>query len=149
MTELVWGLQEPIGRYLSAHFPELMGVGEYRPDLAAGFVSDGLLFGAVGLTFENAWDAELSIYVERPGFLTRAILAELFGFAFGRLGLVRLTCRVAKGNRHARRFVERLGWRLEGVKRRGFDGRRDAVIYGMLATECRWLRNNDARSIPA
>lgn len=114
--------------------------GEYRPDVAVGFVDGGTLFGAVGLKFENAWDGQLSIYVERPDFLSRATLAALFDMAFTGLGLARLTCHIAKGNKRARRFVERLGWKLEGVKRKGFDGRRDAVIYGLLAGECRWLR---------
>ena len=146
---LAWGLEEPIGRYLSAQFPELMRFGEYQPDLAAGFVDNaGVLFGAVGLRFDNAWDAQLSIYVERRGLLTASVLRELFTVAFGRLQLVRLTCRVAKGNRRARDFVERLGFRLEGSMRRAFDGRRDAMVYGMTATECRWLKE-DGHAGPA
>ena len=145
MTRLVWGPEAPIGRYLSAKFPHLMAPGlEYQPEKVVGFIDDdNLLFGAVGLRFENLWDAQLSIFVERPRFLTRSILAELFAKLFVEFGLVRVSCHIAKGNRHARQFVERLGWKLEGVKRRGFDGRLDACIYGMLATECRWLRKDD------
>ena len=140
MTRLAFGIEEHIGHYLSAQFPELMAHGEYVPDRAVGLVADdGMLIGGIGLCFENAWDAQLSIHIDRPGCLTRGILKQLFGICFNEFNLVRLTCHIRKSNKPARKFVERLGFRLEGVKRRGFDGKRDAVIYGQLRSECRWL----------
>ena len=139
---LAWGLEGPIGNYLSAHFPHLMRPGlEYRPDWAVGFVDDeGRLFGALGLCFDSPWDGQLSIYSERPQWATRAVLRHLFRLAFVERGLVRLTCRIERRNRHARLLVERLGFRLEGVMRMAFDGVNDACIYGMTRDGCRWLK---------
>ena len=141
MTRLAWGLEEPIGQYLSAHFPALMMPDvEYRPHWAVGFVDgDGVLFGALGLRYVAPWDGELSIYCERPQWASRAILRHLFHLAFVERGLERLSCSIAKKNGRARRLVERLGFKLEGVRRHGFDGRKDAVCYGLLRSECHWL----------
>lgn len=141
MTRLAFGLEDHIGTYLSAHFPELMQAGEYKPHRAVGFVDDeGLLIGAVGLNWINPWDAELSIHLDKPACLSRAILRQLFSICFHEFKLVRLTCHVRKSNKRARKFVERLGWKIEGTKRKGFDGKRDAIVYGLIRDDCRWIR---------
>lgn len=141
MTRLAFGIEEHIGQYLSAKFPELMTHGEYVPHRAVGFVDDeGLLIGGVGLCFENAWDAQLSIHLDNPACLSRGILKQLFTICFDEFRLVRLSCHVKKSNKKARKFVERLNFKLEGVKKRGFDGKRDACIYGLTRDECIWLR---------
>jgi RimJ/RimL family protein N-acetyltransferase len=140
VTRLVYGLEEHVGHYLSANFPELMAAGEYRPHRAAAFVDDeGMLIGAVGLSWLNPWDAELSIHLDKPACLSRSILKELFAHCFDTLKVVRLTCHVRKSNKRARKFVERLGWKIEGCKRRGFDGKRDCVVYGLCREDCKWL----------
>lgn len=137
---LVYGLEEHIGHYLSAHFPELMAAGEYMPHRAVGLVDDeGILIGAVGLTWLNPWDAELSIHLDQPACLSRAILRGAFTYWFVTLGALRLTCHVRKSNKRARHYVERLGWKIEGCKRKGFDGKRDCIIYGLLRENCAWL----------
>jgi RimJ/RimL family protein N-acetyltransferase len=137
---LAWGLEGPIGNYLSAHFPHLMRPGlEYRPDWAVGFVDEqGRLYGALGLCFDSPWDGQLSIYCERPRWASRAVLRQLLRLCFHERGLVRLTCHIRRDNRHARVFVERLGFRFEGMKRKAFDGVHDAAMYGLLEKDC-WL----------
>jgi RimJ/RimL family protein N-acetyltransferase len=146
VTRLAYGLEEHIGHYLSAHFPELMAAAEYVPHRAVAFVDDeGMLIGAVGLSWLNPWDAELSIHLDKPTCLSRAILKELFSHCFDTLKAVRLTCHVRKSNKRARRFVERLGWKNEGCKRKGFDGKRDAIVYGLVKNECRWLGKGDVK----
>lgn len=136
---LAWGIEEHLGEYLTANFPDLAVYGMYKPDLAVGFVNnDDRLVGALGMIMLNAFDGSLSIFMDRPCF-TASILRELYNKVFIDMNLVRLTCHVSKRNRKARLFVEHMGFRMEGVKRRGFDGVHDAVVYGMLKNECRWL----------
>ncbi len=62
---------------------------------------------------------------------TRAVIA----YAFGALGLERLTARIHKGNSASVKLIERLNFRHEGTMR-GYilrDGeRRDCLVYGRL-----------------
>ena len=128
-----------MGRYLGARFPEFGPA--YLPHKAVGWADrNGNLVAAMALDFEHPWDGRLTIYAERPGFLTARQLRELFGKAFGEWGLSRLTVFVGKKHRRVRRLVERLGFELEGVKRRAFDGFNDECLYGMTADRCPWLK---------
>jgi hypothetical protein len=36
-------------------------------------------------------------------------------------------------------LVEGLGFRLEGMGRKAYDGRQDAAVYSLLRHECRWI----------
>lgn len=139
---LAWGIDDAVGEYISAHFPELTARTMLKPHVAVGFVDNqDRLVAGVALNLESAFEGSLSIYASVRNFATRPMLGTLFRFVFHEKGLARLTCQVAKPNRRARRFVEKLGFRMEGVKRRGFDGRKDAVVYGMTADDCRWLKD--------
>jgi hypothetical protein len=40
------------------------------------------------------------------------------------------------------RSVKSSGFKLEGVHIKGLDGRQDAISYGMLRSQCRWLKEN-------
>ena len=137
---LVWGLDEVVGDYISAHFPELTALRVLRPHVAVGFVSNqNQLVGGLALNFENVFEGTLSICTDSRHCLTPRMLRELFHWAFVERRLARLTCQVAKRNKRARRLVIGLGFKMEGTKRKGFDGRRDCVVYGMTIETCRWL----------
>ena len=71
----------------------------------------------------------------------RRVLACFFDFPFNILGVTRLWCQTAKPNKRARRLLEKLGFKMEGVARRAWDGKTDAVVYSMLPHEDRWSKN--------
>lgn len=73
-----------------------------------------------------------------PRWATRSILKAAFGYPFVQLPCVRLTAYTGKNMPHVRQFLERLGFQQEGIVRRGFADD-DAVIYGMLKEECKWI----------
>ena len=76
---------------------------------------------------------------EGRGLVTRAVTAML-GHAFGPLGLERVGLRTVADNVRSRNVAQRLGFTQEGVLREYApfpDGRRDLVIYGLLAREWR------------
>lgn len=142
MITLAWGVEEAVGQYISANFPELTTGALYRPHMAVGFIDKtGTMRGALALRLLNSFDGSLSIAIDDWRFFpSKDILRELFTKVFvGPRPLVRLTCVIARGNRRARRLVEHLGFKLEGVKRHGFDGRQHGCIYGMTADECPWI----------
>ena len=141
MTTLIWGLEEPLGRYLAAKFPEFGPT--YLPHRAFGW-SDrtGRLVAALSVDYEHPWDGRVTLHAERANFWTPRQLREVFAVAFGIWGMTRLTLWISKRNKRARRLAEGLGFELEGVKRRAFDGINDECLYGMTVDRCKWMTSN-------
>lgn len=80
-------------------------------------------------------------------WLSREALRVFFAYPFLELGCRRVTTIVAKKHKRARKFNERLGFIQEGVCRKAAPGGKDnAIIYGMLQEECRWIGNNHGDS---
>jgi RimJ/RimL family protein N-acetyltransferase len=130
------------GIYIAARFPDLCAEARPQFDHAAAFAgADGVL-GVIGIEIESRFEGHVSIATDSRRFLSKGVLRAMFAFTFHELGLVRVTAHIAKRNKRSRRLAERLGFRLEGVKRRGFDGRLDACVYGLLADDCIWIRGN-------
>ena len=75
-------------------------------------------------------------------WLTRAGLRVFFAYPFVELGCRRITVICARRNRKARRFVEHVGFVHEGTCRQAMPNGDNAVIYGMLRRECRWLKGS-------
>lgn len=118
---------------------------QFAPDATAIGVVEGtkLLGGAVFsdyrvMTYGN--DIRLHGAFQDARWATRRILGLILAYPFHQLGCTRLTTITAKNNKIARRFDERLGFRYVGKLSRGWDGRRDAIIYEMLKEECKWLK---------
>ena len=55
---------------------------------------------------------------------------------------------IRRGNRTARRFVERLGFRYEGMAREAWPTGEDAALYSMLRRECRWTGDRHGKESP-
>lgn len=129
--------ESAIKEFLTAQFPHLGGF----PSAARAFGFGSPAFtGGMVLSPRAGWfDAELTIYM-RPGTaLTRGRMRSLAFTAFGTMGLVRVTAEIAADNLVSRRFVERIGFVYEGRKRQGYDGKRDAIIYGLTKADF-WAR---------
>ena len=67
------------------------------------------------------------------------VLRRLFEYPFEQLDCVRLTAIIREGNAASERMVRHMGFRKEGVMRRAWDGKSNALVYGMLKSECRYL----------
>lgn len=126
--------------FVSARFPHVAAAGGFREGVAAGFVEGGELVGGTVLSHLTPFDGHVSVVLDSPRVLTPATLDELFSVPFVAMGLKRLTVLVDPKDRASRKLAEGLGWKLEGKMRKGLDGERDALVYGMLADECRWIK---------
>ncbi|MYA89844.1 MAG: hypothetical protein F4X97_15575 [Boseongicola sp. SB0662_bin_57] len=115
---------------------------DFRECTAMGVrMGDELLCGVVFNEFRPARfgsSMQATIVQERPGWATRTTLRDMFRYPFEQMGVVRLWVSTSRRNRRARRLAERLGFRLEGVARRAWDGQTDAHILSMFPEECRW-----------
>ncbi len=72
-------------------------------------------------------------YSTNPYFLTRKLIQEFFDFCFSLKE--RCSCIISEDNYKSRKLVERLGFKQEGIIRKGFDGEKDAIYYGLLKDE--------------
>jgi hypothetical protein len=85
-------------------------------------------------------DIEVSVASDNADWCRPATLRRLFDYPFRQLNLPRMTSIVARDNKRCRKLCEGVGWKLEGVARKAYDGRKDAMIYGMLREEARFWK---------
>lgn len=110
------------------------------PFEALGALRGEDLIGAViytnyrGPSIETHWAGE-------AGWLTREHLRGIFAYPFQQLRVRRVTGIVHRKNKRARRIAEKIGFKLEGVCRDGFETG-DACIYGITKSDCRWLKES-------
>jgi L-amino acid N-acyltransferase YncA len=76
----------------------------------------------------------------KPGWVTRADLREMFAYPFGHLGVLRIWSVIARNNKPARRFIERLGFNVKCVLDDEFGEGKDGILYAIRRKECKWLR---------
>lgn len=119
-----------------------VGVGEnFGPCSTMGVLdSEGLMAaGAVYHAYRPAFRGLEISFAMRPGFyLSRSAISALLRYPFAELNCVRVTAVTPLKATSTRQFLEKLGFKREGVLRRAF-GTDDAVVYGMLAKE--WARS--------
>lgn len=133
---LVFGHDRSVAAWVADRIPEMSAF----PDSAVAIgVADGqTLIG--GVVYSHYSGADISMHqAGEPGWLNRERLDVFFAYPFRQLGCRRVTGLVARKNKHARSIVERLGFKLEGKIRHGLPAD-DLMLYGMLRSECRWLR---------
>lgn len=128
---------------VAAWVGERVGIKDFGPCTAVGFVrdEDELIAGVVYNNWYYPHDPgliEATIASTSPRWCNRATLAVIFGYVFNQVGCRRLTATTEAKNQPVRAFLCHLGFREEGVIRQGFP-HDDAVVYGMLRDECRWL----------
>lgn len=84
-------------------------------------------------------DCEISCAAESSVAFRHGVIHAVMQYVFVQLGCIRLTAITTKRNHRTRAFLEALGFALEGNIRRAYDGKRDALIYGLMADDCRYL----------
>ena len=114
-----------------------------QPAIGAALLKDGKMAGAVvfnnyHILHKGSW-CEISTAIDDAGCISRRVLRELFDYPFNQLGVSRLQAATSVANLRCRSFIERLGFRLEGLARKAHDGETDQAVYSMLPAECRWL----------
>ena len=94
------------------------------------------------LAGETGGSVQASIAAVDPRWANKTVLGALFHYPFHTLGVQRLWAQTAKHNKRARKFLLHLGFQMEGIGRRAWDGiKTDAVVYSMLPHEDRWSQH--------
>jgi RimJ/RimL family protein N-acetyltransferase len=113
----------------------------FPPDTRAmGLVKDGEVVGGAVFHSYRGHDIEVAFALDDKRALTRRALYHFFAFPFMTAGCVRATARTSAANQKARNLLRSLGCRLEGEHPLGHSPTEDAVTYGMLKSDCRWLK---------
>lgn len=137
---VLYGADAEVCAWVADRVPVLVGRAPHNAFAALGVVRRGQI--AAGVVFHNyraGIDIEVSLAADDPSWAHPAILRRLFSYPFHQLGVIRLTSIVARKNKRCRKFCIGLGWKLEGVVRKAYDGKDDAVLYGMLEQDARFL----------
>lgn len=72
------------------------------------------------------------------GWVTRGLLKFVLSHPFKAYGCQRVTCLASRKNKAMRSYLHRMGFKLEGVKRKALNGG-DLFIYGLLKGESKWV----------
>lgn len=136
--KLVFGQDERIADWVHQRIPHMPTgfVGMKTIGVTDDF---GIPLGAAVFHEYRGNDIQISCAADSRRWLTRGAIQAIFKYPFVQLGVDRLTSCVPYKNAHTRRFIESLGFKVEGIMRRGFHGD-DCVIYGMLKEECKWIK---------
>ncbi len=137
---LVFGMDEFVAQWVAQR------VTSFRPNpgqyVAIG-IAEGqrLLAGAVYHDFTGP-GIGMTLAADTPRWATQGNIASLLRYPFEQLRCRRITVCAARKNKRSRKLIEGVGFKLEGVVREGFE-RDDAILYGMLKRECRWLERRE------
>jgi ribosomal protein S18 acetylase RimI-like enzyme len=93
--------------------------------------------------FKTPFDAHLSTVLVDTRALNRRLLTALTRTVFTKA--TRVTAMVDPQNVRALRQVWRMGFKHEGYIRRGIEGTRDGVMFGLLPEDCPYLEGKPFR----
>ncbi|UUX38885.1 GNAT family N-acetyltransferase [Burkholderia contaminans] len=138
MRSIIWDQPERVMRFVA----ERTGEEAYRDYTAIGLERDGHLVAGVVYALHTGRGGSVLMHVASDGsrqWMTPSYLAACFRYPFLQLECRRVTGLVRADNMDAQRFDEHLGFRREGLIRQGCTDGTDMILYGMLASECRFL----------
>lgn len=134
---LIVGQDEALGRWAVSRIPHVGSVealGEYA---ALGVADDERL---LAVCIYHRWvpeyaSCELTFAADSPRWATRGMVRGILAVPFIQYQCQRVSVVIPHDNARAERFVKGLGFKREGCARRGFGGKRHALIYGLLRPE--------------
>lgn len=139
--KLLFGHDALVAEWVASRIPHVGAGMEFGPCQAIGAVNDhGVIeAGAVYHAYQPRFRSlEISFALDAKGRLTRGVIGAMLRYPFGQLQCQRITACAPLKATSTREFLEKLGFRREGVVRLGF-GNDHAVIYGLMAKE--WARS--------
>ena len=120
---------------------KIYGRDRFPPDAPSiGLLENGRIVGGVVYTMYTGNGIMMNVAGGYKGWINRAFLRAAFAYPFKQLGCTRVSGLVRVDNFAAQKFDERLGFKREGLVRRGDDDGTDLIMYGMLREECKWIK---------
>ena len=134
--------QQALVRWAAAQIPWIATAEAFGPCTAWGVLkADKKLVGAIVLNNyrPGIGDIELNVIAQQENWASRDIFRVVSDYVFNQLKCARMSLTIPRGAKRTRDHALRVGFKMEGVRRKGFYNGVDAIIYGMLKTECPFL----------
>jgi RimJ/RimL family protein N-acetyltransferase len=135
---ILLGADEMVAAMVKSRIPHMKDQ-EWGPCTAFGVVQSDKLVGGVVYHCFRKFDICFGAAFDTHTWAKPATLRALFDYPFNQLGCVRVTAITGRKNKPARKMLEHVGFKLEGVARRALDGINDGYVYGLLKEDCRWI----------
>lgn len=140
------GYDPQVAAWVAQQIPHVGDVSNFGPLAAIGVIDDygNLAAGAVYHGYMPRFRGiEISFAMRTlpdgrhdPRALSRGVIRALLSYPFDSLNCVRVTAATPRKAEQTRAFLEKLGFKREGVLRYGF-GSDHAFLYGLLEREWR------------
>ncbi|MDB4725957.1 GNAT family N-acetyltransferase [bacterium] len=135
-VQIAYGCDDMVRQWVSRE----LGItieGECR---ALGGVLNGRLIGGAVYNNYAGFMVDIHIATTDKRWCNRRVLKAVFEMAFDHLGCERMNMMCSKKNKPMRKLALGLGFKQEGTHRKAHLGTTDAISYGMLKSECRWIK---------
>lgn len=137
-------VNDSLAEWAGQHMPTPIHCQDFGPQRSIGICRDNTMLAVVVYNqfqrLKHGNTLQMSIASTTPEWCRRGVLRALFHYPFVQQECCSVWASTGRKNKHARRFLERLGFQLRGSRRCGYDGRQDAMLYDMTRDDCRWLR---------
>lgn len=140
MIRAICGYDAEIGSWVAQQLPDITGAADFGPYTSLGIVRDGRIVAGVVYYDYRKTDMMMAVAASDPRWLSRSMLREIFDYPFRQMNCQRVSAVIDRRNKRARKLVEGVGFRMEGVLRKALKHNRDAILYGMTKDECKWIQ---------
>ena len=139
---LLYGADKEVSEWVATQFGQPADY--FDPCRAIGIIEDGAIIAGViynnqKQTGRTPYMLEMTVASIDKRWATRHNLKALFRYPFIQLKLERVNTQCDSTDEGLIMFNKRLGFKEEGRHRRAFPTGSDAISFGMLKDECKWL----------
>ncbi len=93
--------------------------------------------------FNDFADRNIELTVYGLGAFQRGVCLWMANYCFIQNDCLRVTTRTEASNLYVRKLLEHHGWVKEGTLRDWYGSGDDAIIYGLLREDCRFLKTEN------
>lgn len=139
---LVYGQDEIISAWVARQFGQPDDY--FNPCRAIGIMKNdkiiaGVIYNNQKKTLEKPYMLEMTVASIDKSWATRHNLRALFRYPFAQLKLERVNTQCDASDKGLIMFNKRLGFKVEGLHKKAFPTGSDAISFGMLKGDCKWL----------
>lgn len=139
---LLYGADKDVAAWVAGRFGQ--PIDYFDPCTAIGILENntpiaGVIYNNQKMTLGRPYMLEMTVASVDKRWASRHNLKALFSYPFIQLGLERVNTQCDSTDEGLIMFNKRLGFKEEGRHRRAFPTGSDAISFGMLKEECKWL----------
>ncbi len=137
---LLYGHDRELSLWAGQHLGYAGAIGMPQQPVAIGVARNGRIVAVAVFYDYRLCSIEVTFVTTTPHWASRENIRAILHYPFAQLGCKRLTAITEESNAAARSFLERLGFRQEGVHPDGFPSGKTGISYGLLRADAqRWL----------